>query len=401
MNITHLYDRTFQTVFAPFNRILNDREPVVILREGALMEIPALLAGQQVRRPMIVTGPRVSKSEAFGKLCDALGGSFALYSEVKPDPPIPMVREMIKLYQSEGCDGIIAIGGGSNIDAAKAMGAGIVRPRTKLSHLGGTMKVRKKLPFFIAVPTTAGTGSECTVAAVVTDGKTGRKFAINDPVLCPDVAVLDPALSVSMTPSLTANTGMDALTHAIEAYLNKTYHRKGTKHTAVEAVRTILEWLPAAYENGADLEARAKMLVASYQAGKAFTAACVGNVHAIAHTIGGKYHTPHGLANAVVLPYVLKAYLPDCGKDLAALSRTAGVSQDADDRLAAAALIARIEEMNASFGIPQHIEGIREEDLEEMARWADKEANPLYPVPVIFSREDFKRILRVVGGLGK
>lgn len=395
MGLMKVYCRVYQYVFASFNEKINNREPQVMYGESAIMDITEVLKNNKIKKPMVVTGPRISKSEHFIKFASTLEQGFVLFDKVKPDPPVSMIEEMVALYRAQKCDGIIAIGGGSNIDAAKAMGARIARPRKSLAKLGGVLKVCKKTPFLIAVPTTAGTGSECTIAAVVTDDSIGRKYAINDPVLCPDVAVLDPVMSVSLPPNLTAYTGMDALTHAVEAYLNKGYHRSNTETLVIESVRAIFEYLPLAYENGNDVQAREQMLLASYKAGIAFSTACVGNVHAIAHTVGGKYHVQHGLANAIILPHVLRAYLPKSEKELAKLSKAVELSdKDTDNQTAALEFIEKIEEMNRAFSIPDYIAEIQESDIEEMATWANREANPLYPVPVIFNKHKFAELLR-------
>ena len=257
---------------------------------------------------MIVTGPRIGKTGFLKDLYNDLSERSVIYDQVHPDPTISQIEEMYQIYQDHDCDSIIAIGGGSNMDAAKALAARVARPDKSLQDMKGQLKVDRQVPFFVAVPTTAGTGSETTIAAVVTDDAENHKYAINDPVLVPDYAVMDPSLTVSLPADITAATGMDALTHAVEAYLSWTYRTEETIEYCEEAVTAIMGFLPEAYEQGDSLEAREEMLIASFKAGAAFTRACVGNVHAIAHTIGGLYHVPHGLANAVVLPIVLEDY---------------------------------------------------------------------------------------------
>ena len=393
-----IYDRIYQGVFGLGIKAMPAGGPEVISGAHALDRLGEILEKEGKKHPMIVTGPRIVKSDFFRNACEKLT-EYSLFSEVRPDPDIETVEKIAAMYTEAGCDCFAAIGGGSNMDAAKAASARIARPDKTLQEMGGTLKVRRKTPLFIAVPTTAGTGSECTVAAVISDGETHHKYAINDFVLCPDYAILDPVLTVSLPPALTAATGMDALTHAVEAYLNKPYHRRETPVQCREAVRTILHDLPVAYAKPDDMKARQAMLFASYKAGLAFTTACVGNVHAIAHTIGGLYHVPHGLANAVILPIVLEDYGRKAERPLAELARFAHIAAGTD-QACANAFIQRIRDMNRQFDIPDHIEGISESDLDQMAEWADKEANPLYPVPVIYDREHFKRIIRKVGQLG-
>ena len=280
------------------------------------------------------------------------------------------------------------------MDTAKAAAALVVRPGKAPEQLAGLLKVRRAIPPFIAVPTTAGTGSETTIAAVVT-GADHHKYAINDLCLIPRCAVLDPLLTVSLPPHTTAETGMDALTHAVEAYIGRFYPTRQTDAMAEEAVVTIFRTLEHACAHGDDVGARQALLTASYQAGVAFTRAGVGNVHAIAHTLGGLYGVGHGLANAVLLPVVLRDYGTAAHRRLARLAELVGLSGDSEaDR--ANAFIDAIFGMNARLGIPTGFTCIREADLPQMAAWAAKEANPTYPVPVIYDRARFIRVIRQV-----
>ena len=277
------------------------------------------------------------------------------------------------------------------MDAAKAAAALLVRPNRSLSSLAGLLKVRRRIPPFIAVPTTAGTGSETTIAAVIT-GRDHRKYAISDLCLIPRYAILDPTLSAGLPPHITAETGMDALTHAVEAYLSRFYNTRKTREQAERTVVTIFSHLERAYRDGASLPDRAAMLQASFDAGAAFTRASVGNVHAIAHTLGGLYGTAHGLANAVLLPIVLEDYGAAAYPRLARLAHLVGI-QEASAEASARAFIAEIRAMNARMGIPDHFDCIRSEDIPLMASWACREANPVYPVPVIYDQARFARVI--------
>ena len=270
----------------------------------------------------------------------------------------------------------------------------MVRPGKAPEQLAGLLKVRRAIPPFIAVPTTAGTGSETTIAAVVT-GADHHKYAINDLCLIPRCAVLDPLLTVSLPPHTTAEIGMDALTHAVEAYIGRFYRTRQTDAMAEEAVVTIFRTLAHACAHGDDVEARQALLTASYQAGVAFTRAGVGNVHAIAHTLGGLYGVGHGLANAVLLPVVLRDYGAAAHRHLARLAELVGLDGDSEAD-SANAFIDAIFAMNARLGIPTGFTCIREADLPQMAAWAAKEANPTYPVPVIYDRARFIRVIRQV-----
>jgi alcohol dehydrogenase class IV len=249
-------------------------------------------------------------------------------------------------------------------------------------------------PPFFCVPTTAGTGSEATIVAVITDAASHQKFAINDLKLMPKVSVLDPELMVKLPPPITAATGMDALTHAVEAYigLNGTAF---SDHNAEKATRLIFRYLEEAYRNGANLEARHQMAIASYHAGAAFTRAYVGYVHAIAHNMGGLYGVAHGLANAIILPHVLRFCRQEAEKKLAALAGFAGVGAAGDsDEARALAFIEAIEKMNQRMQIPTTIAELRAEDVPMIAERALAEAHPDYPVPRIMTREECETLIR-------
>ena len=281
------------------------------------------------------------------------------------------------------------------MDCAKAVGARLARPHKSLSKMEGILKIWHRLPLLIAVPTTAGTGSETTLAAVITDADTHHKYAINDFNLIPDYAVLEPSVTYGLPPQLTATTGMDALTHAIEAYIGRSTTRQ-TRSAAVEAIKLIFDNLQNAYNNGNDKTARHHMLRASYLAGTAFTKSYVGYVHAVAHSLGGCYGIPHGLANSVLLPITLEAYGTAAHKKLARLARLTGISDSDLDAVAAGEFIRHIRNMNLSMNIPETLDGIRNEDIPKLARYADKEANPLYPVPVLWGPSKLEQMYHLV-----
>lgn len=274
------------------------------------------------------------------------------------------------------------------MDCAKGIAARVARPNKTIPQMKGLLKVHKRIPFLFAVPTTAGTGSETTVAAVVRDSTTNEKYSITDMSLIPHVAVLDPALTLNLPPHITASTGMDALCHAVEAYIGRS-NTKDTYAYARKAIKLIFDNLYEAYSNGSNIEARAKMQKASFYAGLAFTRAYVGYVHAIAHTLGGFYSMPHGLANAVIMPYVFEFYGNNAGKALAELADLIEIGEINDSQEEKTGkFIDAIKNLNKSMDIPDKISGIKEEDIPTMAQRAFKEANPLYPVPRIMTKED-------------
>jgi len=275
----------------------------------------------------------------------------------------------------------------------------VAYPKKSIRQLGGMLKVNRKLPPLIAIPTTAGTGSETTVAALITDGNTHHKYALMSFPLIPRYAVLDAKLTYSLPPHLTATTGMDALTHAVEAYIGRSTSRE-TRRLACEAVKLVFENIEKAYTDGTDHTARENMLTAAYKAGIAFTKSYVGYVHAIAHSLGGRYGTPHGLANAVILPYVLPAYGSCIHKKLHRLGIVAGVCSESDTpERGAKKFIAAIKRLNSRMGIPTTITGILESDISEMAAYAEKEANPLYPVPKLMTKKELEQFYYLIGGL--
>ena len=393
MNLLHLWYRTYQCVFGLGARLLPWHRPETVTGPGSLARIPALLTKYGARRPLVAASRRQCADPAFQQMLSRLEG-YALFSDIQPNPPVSAVEAAAALYRREGCDSLVAVGGGSPMDTAKAAAALLARPDRTLSQLAGLLKVRRHIPPLIAVPTTAGTGSETTIAAVVT-GADHHKYAVSDLCLIPRCAVLDPLLTVSLPPRTTAETGMDALTHAVEAYLSRFYPTRRTDRLAEEAVVTIFRTLEHTCAHGDDVDARQALLAASFQAGAAFTRASVGNVHAIAHTLGGLYGVGHGLANAVLLPVVLRDYGPAAHRKLARLAELVGLPGGTDGEKAAA-FIDAILAMNARLGIPTGFSCIREEDLPQMAAWAAKEANPTYPVPVIYDRERFIRVIRQV-----
>lgn len=394
------YCRAYQKVLNFCQYFLSFKEPEVIAGEGACGKIPDLLKKKAFMRPLIVTDPGVYGLALTKSLEDALhqnGFSYAMYNKVVPNPTFDCILEAKSLAQKENCDCLIAVGGGSSMDTAKAVGALLANPHSSLLSLRGILKVHRRYPLLIAVPTTAGTGSEATVAAVVVNPKTHEKFSINDPKLIPQVAVHDSALLAKLPPSIISSTGMDALTHAVEAYIGHSRTGK-TKRYAIEAVRLISENLVLFYQDANNQKARLAMQRASYLAGIAFTRSYVGYVHAIAHSLGGQYNVPHGLANAIILPHVLRRYGASDETALARLSEVVGCAKPFSSRHEKAlAFIAWIDSMNATLKIPDHFDHvIKPEDIPSLAQRADREANPLYPVPREFDAQELAEIYKEI-----
>ena len=363
------------------------------------MKIPAILSQKGIKRVLLVTDKTLTNLGITAPLLQALaneGITATVFDETVPNPTIDNIESALSKYHSTRAEAIIALGGGSSMVCAKGVGARVSNPNKSIPQMRGLLKVAKRPPLIIAIPTTAGTGSETTIAAVISNPETHEKYAINDQKIVPSYAVLDPLLTVGLPPHITSTTGLDALTHAVEAYIGRSNTSK-TREYAREAVKLIFENLYTAYSNGKDVNARANMLKASFYAGIAFTRAYVGYVHAIAHTLGGYYSIPHGLANAVILPVVLDYYGHTADNPLAELADLIGITQpNESDAVKAGKFIARIKELEASMNIPLKMEGIKESDLPGMIHNALREANPLYPVPMELFADDLRKLYDLI-----
>lgn len=385
-----LYCRTFQTAFKIALPFLPYRKPKIV---GSVKALPNFIKKKKCDHVLIITDAGIMKLGLTKRLENALSENdiaYTIYDKTVANPTTDNVAEALELYQTNGCNALIGFGGGSSMDCAKAVGARIAKPKQSLAKMKGILKVHKKLPLLIAIPTTAGTGSETTLAAVITDAETRHKYAINDFPLIPRYAVLDPKVTLSLPPFITATTGMDALTHAVEAYIGNST-TPGTRKDALLAVKLIFENIDIVYNDGKNVDARRNMLHASFYAGCAFTKSYVGYVHAVAHSLGGEYNVPHGLANAILLPFVLEAYGTSIHKKLYRLALEAGIVEEGtpyDE--AAKAFIDAIKDMKKRFHIGDTVKEIQEEDIPKLAHYADKEANPLYPVPVLMNAEELE-----------
>lgn len=394
--IQHICCRAYQGVFRAALPFLPYREPEILHH---CEELPDTLKQHKIKKILIVTDPGIVACGLMTKITSVLAKekiSYSVYDQTSANPTVRNVEEALALYQKEHCKALLAIGGGSAMDCAKALGARIACPKKTLGQLKGTLHVLHRIPLLIAVPTTAGTGSENTLAAVITDSEKKHKYVLNDFVLIPRYAILDAELTYSLPPHLTATTGMDALTHAVEAYIGRST-TKETREKALLAVKTIYQNIETAYHDGHNHAAREQMLNAAYLAGFAFSRSYVGYVHAVAHSLGGQYNIPHGLANAVLLPEVLESYGSCIHKKLHMLGCAAGVCTEQDSiKAGAGKFIASIRTLNKSMGIPDFLSGIQERDIETMSVHAAKEANPLYPVPKLMTRRELETFYRLM-----
>lgn len=389
------YCRVYQAAMRVGMKLMNFREPKII--EG-LDKLPASVVKEGLTSVLIVTDDVLhNKLHLIDGLKAGLEENnvkYVVYDKTVPNPTISNIEDAFAMYKENACQGIIAFGGGSPMDCAKGVGCRAARPNKTIPQMKGTLKVMKKLPVIFAIPTTSGTGSEATVAAVVSNPETHEKYPINDPVLIPKYAVLDPTLTLGLPKHITSTTGMDALTHAVEAYIGKSNTPK-TREWSVKATKLIFENLKAVYDDGSDIKKRKNMQWASFFAGEAFTRAYVGYVHSIAHTLGGQYGVPHGLANAVILPHILDYYGESIYQPLSELANAVGI-KGATAEAKAKTFIRAVKDMNAYMDIPTQIKGIKEEDIPQMVERSYKEANPLYPVPKFMGKEEMTAMYKEI-----
>jgi len=388
-----LYCRVYQFIFRCAAYLIPWRKPGLLEGEGCVARLPEIIKEKGIGDVLLVTDAMITSLGLKDGLQQALSDAqinTAIYDKTVPNPTLNNIEAAYTIYKEKNCKGIIAFGGGSPMDCAKGVGIRAAKPDKDIRKMKGLLKVRAALPPLFAIPTTAGTGSETTVAAVVVDSNTKNKYAIMDPSLTPCMAVLDPLLTLKLPPFVTATTGMDALTHAVEAFIGGSNTKK-TREMSKSATKLVFDNLFAAYSDGMDVQARANMLRAAHYAGIAFTRAYVGNVHAMAHALGGLYGTAHGLGNAVILPCVLDAYGTTVYKSLAELADIAGIMEGTVEKKAKA-FIAAIRSLNSKMGIPETIDSLLEKDIPGLVDHAYKEANPTYPVPRIFTKEEFANI---------
>ena len=370
-------------------------QPILLVGPGASSRLGQALAGFGHKRILVVTDPMVAKLgllKPFTAALKAGGAAFVIFDEVTPDAPIPVIVKGIEVFAKRGCDAVVGFGGGSPMDAAKIIAYAAANGAHPFKLAGYFKGLKSPFPIY-AVPTTAGTGSEVTVAAVMSDPAHGKKLVVADTRLVPTMAALDPALMTGLPKEVTAATGMDALTHAVEAFVGK-WTTETTDRWALAAVGMIYGNLRKACASPKDLEARERMALAATYAGLAFTRANVGYVHAIAHQLGGRYHTPHGLANAIVLPRVLEAMAAAIPKRLARLALAAKVGQEGEKPAALAKkFIASVVAMNKAVGIPATLAALKADDIPELAKAACWEADTNYPVPKYLSPRHVEALL--------
>ena len=386
-----IYCRIFQFCFKIAIPLLPYYNPVIL---DKVEDIASVLKDKKFSKVMLVTDKSIRNFGITSKLEKHLEENniiVTVFDEVVSNPTVDNVEKARELYLDNNCEALIGFGGGSAIDCAKAVGARIAKPKQQIKDMVGILRIFKRIPMLFAIPTTAGTGTETTVATVITEPNTKHKYMISDFPLIPKYAVLDPEVTRTLPAHITATTGMDVLVHAIESYIGNSTTKK-TREQALKATELVYKNLLRAYQNGDDMEARKNMLTASYLGGCAFTVSYVGYCHAVSHTLSGMYNTPHGLANAVIIPYVLEAYGSSVYKKLKDLAIAAGLcSNETNEEIAAKMFVESIRLMNKQMNIPNKISALRKEDIGQLSSYADMEANPIYPVPVLMDRKELER----------
>lgn len=381
--------RIYQKILYIFTNLIKFREPIILKK---LDEVVEVLKKHNKRNILLLSGKRVCKEEFYIYLDNELKKNFNVvnYTDIPSDPDIESIEKAVIKSKEFHVDAIISIGGGSTMDAGKVVAARLTNNKS-IRKMRGLLKITKKPVFMIAVPTTCGTGSECTVASVVTDLERNEKYAINDPKLIPQYAVLDPKTLLTLPKHLIATTALDALTHAIEAYIGKS-NTENTKSHAGSAIHEIMENLIDAYNYPQDLELLAVLQKASYDAGIAFTKAYVGYVHAFSHAISAYYHLPHGYLNGVLLPIILEEYGDSINKELIDFNYICSINSNNPSDF-----IKLLEDLLVNLDIKNNLcDIIKEEDIPNMIKHIKKEVYPLYPVPRYFSDEELLNIFNKI-----
>lgn len=380
--------RIYQKILYFFTCLMKFREPIIL---NKLDEVTDVLNKHKKMNILLLSGKRVCKEEFYIYLDNELKKNFNVlnYTDIPTDPDIESIEKAVIISKEVNVDAVISIGGGSTMDAGKVIAARLTNNKS-IRKMRGLLKITKKPIFMIAIPTTCGTGSECTVASVVTDLERNEKYAINDPKLIPQYAVLDPTTLLTLPKNLIATTALDALTHAIEAYLGRSNTSK-TKHYAWSAIYKIFDNVEDAYKTY-DLESLELLQLASYEAGIAFTKAYVGYVHAFSHAISAYYHLPHGYLNGILLPIILEEYGDCINKKLQDLNVDVFNNTDNPHDF-----IAKLKELLVNLNQENNLcDIIKDEDIPNMIKHIKKEVYPLYPVPRYFSDEELLNIFNKI-----
>jgi len=390
--------RVYQQFLRLYVSAFNIKNTEIIHQVGASKVVAEKLKKDGIDKVLIVTDSVLLK---LGLLSDMIEGlekekiEYHIYSDVVPNPTIKNIEGAKSIFIENKCQAIVALGGGSVMDCAKMVGV-VALSGKSVKHYDKLIPFIKENTKLYAIPTTAGSGSEVTISAVITDSDNHKKMPITDQKLAPDYAFLDANLMVGLPKSATAATGMDALTHAIESYIGN-WKFKVTDEYAIKATQILMNNIKKAYDNGADLEARSQMALGATYGGYAFRTGGVGYVHAIAHRLSELYGVPHGLANAIVLTHVLRYLFPSIYKKLADLSIKANIGDSSKtSKQIAMDFIDKIENLNKELDIPIYVDKLQEKDIKLIAKRAIAEANSTYPVPKPINRKEMEQFVKTL-----
>ena len=369
-------------------------KPLVFVGSDSSLQLCKTISQFGARRILVVTDKPLVELGVLNGVLTALGEHGVethIYDGVLPDPTEKVVDGGIAVLREKSCDSVLAFGGGSSIDAAKVIALAGGNNCLAADCIGASKCALPSLPFFV-VPTTAGTGSEGTFIAVVSDNETHQKNAVIDPGIIPKAAALDPVLMQGLPPHITAATGMDALTHAIESYIGR-WETDETNYYGLSSAKLVFENLANACHDGSNLAAREGMALASFYGGLAITNALVGYVHAISHNLGAMYGVPHGLGNAMVLPHVLELLKDVSAKKLGEIAVHAGLGESSEgDSALAQKVIDKVWALNAEIGIPKTTDVIKAEDIDSLVDAALAEGSS-YPTPRFFERDETRDLI--------
>lgn len=383
------FARVFQKILYVFINLMNFRKPIILKN---ILEISEVLKKHNYKKILLLSGKRISKESFYLTLDFDLKQQFEIlnYNDIPSDPDIESLEKAVTYSKKFNVEAIVAVGGGSIMDAGKVIAARLSNNKS-IRKMRGILKVTKKPVFMIMVPTTCGTGSECTVASVVTDLKTNEKYSISDPKLIPQYAVLDPTTLLTLPKDLIATTALDALTHAIESYIGRS-NTKETLYYAQSAIHRIYENIFDAYEFNDNLVLLNELQLASYEAGLAFTKAYVGYVHAFSHAISAYYHLPHGYLNGILLPIILEEYGTSIKNKLINLNYLCDINSNNPSDF-----IDMIKDLLVKLNIENNLcDIIKDEDIPKMIKHIKKEVYPLYPVPKYFSDDELLNIFNKI-----
>ena len=391
--------RFYQKIMKLGIKLMNFKSPKTY---DNIEEILNIIKENKLNKIFIVTGKHTGETAEFIHLTNLLKSNnidFAIFNEVQPDPIFDDIYLGKNEYLKNDCDSIIAFGGGSVLDEAKAIGALVTNLDKDLYDFRKLLNIKNKIPTLICVPTTCGTGSETTVAAVIRNDKTNEKFAISDPKLMPKYAILDARVLLTLPTNSFCYSVMDALTHSVESLISLSSTKK-TRELSLKSIKLIKENAIKSYEDPTNLEYKNNLLYASYYAGEAFTRAFVGYVHSLAHILGALYHLPHGELCGIILPYILEEYFDKIYKKLCRTSIFIGLgSENNSEKDNAKLFIEFIKDLNKKFNLPTNIKEIKTEDLDLIVETAQKETIPNYPVPKLLTNEELKNIVIKIKGV--